>query len=274
MSERKVINKYYPPDFDPSKLPKGERPKNGQVTVRMMMPMSVRCLVCGEFIYKGKKFNSKKETVLDEEYCGVKVFRLYMKCPNCNSEFTIKTDPKNSDYIAEHGCSRNFEPWREKEAIVEEVKKKREEEEEGDAMKALENRTMDSKVEMDIIDALEEIKTLNARNSKITPDKLIEEYNKKFICQEEDLTENEIEELENVIFKGSANYVKRIAEENKDEPDPKRQKLDSQPEPSFKIFNTKPSSSSSPANSKPSIKPPLKPKIKIVPKKTNENEKK
>ena len=34
---------------------------------------------------------------------------------------------------------------------------KREEEEKGNAMKALENRTQDSKVEMDIMDALEEL---------------------------------------------------------------------------------------------------------------------
>jgi hypothetical protein len=42
MGERKVINKYYPPDFDPALVPKRKRPKNEQVKVRMMMPMSVR----------------------------------------------------------------------------------------------------------------------------------------------------------------------------------------------------------------------------------------
>jgi hypothetical protein len=34
-------------------------------------------------------------------------------------------------------------------------------------MRALENRTRESKIEMDILDGLDEIRSLNARNSKL-----------------------------------------------------------------------------------------------------------
>ncbi|KAF9269935.1 DUF572-domain-containing protein [Marasmius fiardii PR-910] len=163
MSERKVLNKYFPPDFDPDLIPRRKVPRNSQQVVRLMAPFSMRCNTCGEYIYKGKKFNARKETVEGEDYYGIKIFRFYIKCTLCSAEITFKTDPKNTDYAAEHGASRNFEPWREEAAEEEEDRLAKLEEEENNPMKALENRTIDSKREMDILDALQDIRARNAR---------------------------------------------------------------------------------------------------------------
>ncbi|RDB21543.1 Coiled-coil domain-containing protein 94 [Hypsizygus marmoreus] len=167
MSERKVLNKYFPPDFDPDLIPRRKQPKNSQQVVRLMAPFSMRCNTCGEYIYKGKKFNARKETVEGEDYYGIKIFRFYIKCTLCSAEITFKTDPKNTDYAAEHGASRNFEPWREEGAVEEEDRLAKLEEEENNPMKALENRTTDSKREMDILDALQDIRARNARNERV-----------------------------------------------------------------------------------------------------------
>lgn len=70
---------------------------------------------------------------------------------------------RNTDYVAEHGAARNFEPWRDNDAAQEEDKLSRLEEEENNPMAALENKAVDSKREMDILDALQELKTRNAR---------------------------------------------------------------------------------------------------------------
>lgn len=85
----------------------------------------------------------------------------------CSAEITFKTDPKNTDYAAEHGASRNFEPWREEKAVEEEDRLAKLEEEENNPMKVLENRTVDSKREMDILDALHDIRARNARNERM-----------------------------------------------------------------------------------------------------------
>ncbi|KAF9002007.1 DUF572-domain-containing protein [Cyathus striatus] len=167
MSERKVLNKYFPPDFDPDLIPRRKQPKNSQQVVRLMAPFSMRCNTCGEYIYKGKKFNARKETVDGEDYYGIKIFRFYIKCTLCSAEITFKTDPKNTDYAAEHGASRNFEPWRDEKAVEEEDRLAKLEEEENNPMKALENRTVDSKREMEILDALQDIRARNARNERV-----------------------------------------------------------------------------------------------------------
>ncbi|KAI5480377.1 CWC16 protein family protein [Pseudohyphozyma bogoriensis] len=163
MSERKVLNKYFPPNFDPSLIKRRKMPKDRQQVVRLMAPFSMRCTTCGEYIYKGKKFNARKETVEGEEYYGIKIFRFYIKCTQCSAEITFKTDPKNTDYVAEHGAARNFEPWREENPADEEDRLARLEEEENDPMAALESKALDSKREMDILDGLQELKSRNAR---------------------------------------------------------------------------------------------------------------
>ncbi|KAJ3054522.1 hypothetical protein HK097_001597 [Rhizophlyctis rosea] len=172
-SERKVLNKYFPPDFDPSKIPRRKMPKDQQHTVRLMTPFSMRCVRCGEYIYKGKKFNARKERVEGENYLGIQSYRFYIKCPVCSSEITFKTDYKNADYVAEHGAQRNFEPWRDDTAAEDSRKAERAQAEENNPMKALENRTLDSKREMDILDALDEIRTRNARNERVDADSLL-----------------------------------------------------------------------------------------------------
>eukprot|EP00981_Chlorochromonas_danica_P002478 scaffold474_cov169-Ochromonas_danica.AAC.13 len=156
MGERKVLNRYIPPDFDPSLLPKMKRDRKQMMEIRMMLPFSLRCKTCGEYMYRGTKFNSKKEDT--EEY--------YM-------------DPKNSDYECESGASRNFELWRDTQTIVEEDSKAKEEEEALDAMKALENRTLDNKMEMDVLDALDEIKAMNQKHNRVHADKVLESIQRR-----------------------------------------------------------------------------------------------
>merc|ERR1712232_129833 len=135
MAERKVLVKYYPPDFNPDKLIRNKRPKEKQDKVRMMLPFSIKCTCCGNYLYIGTKFTMRKETCLNEDYLGIKMSRFYLKCTYCVSEISIKTDPKNHDYICEAGATRNYEAWRDARAAEATLKELRQSEEEGNAMK-------------------------------------------------------------------------------------------------------------------------------------------
>lgn len=60
------------------------------VPVTPLETILCRCKTCGEYIYKGKKFNARKETVQNELYMGLPIFRFYIKCTRCLAEITFK----------------------------------------------------------------------------------------------------------------------------------------------------------------------------------------
>lgn len=86
MADRKVLVKYYPPDFDFDKLQQkkkalrvhqqqqkrrrgdvfdlpSKKHRNKIMNVRMMYPFTLKCGTCSEFVYVGTKFNSRVERV-------------------------------------------------------------------------------------------------------------------------------------------------------------------------------------------------------------------
>ncbi|CAG8900413.1 unnamed protein product [Penicillium egyptiacum] len=201
MAERKVLSKYYPPDFDPSAIASSSKRsrKDGKAesklsASRLMTPFSMKCTHCGEYIPKGRKFNSRKET-LAERYLSIPIYRFYIRCTRCSGEITFRTDPKSksermllplacmkliplidSDYQCERGAKRNFEVWRDEEdekyndeteeQTLDRLEREhgaKEEQLERDKMAELEDKMLDSKREMQVADALDEIRTRNAR---------------------------------------------------------------------------------------------------------------
>ncbi|KAI6072134.1 Coiled-coil domain-containing protein 94-like protein [Aix galericulata] len=194
-----------------------------------MAPFNMRCKTCGEYIYKGKKFNARKETVQNEVYLGLPIFRFYIKCTRCLAEITFKvkgaggsserwehgvcpypvgkglpnpaeaksqrvlmlsplcvslehdeglglTDPENTDYTMEHGATRNFQAEKLLEEEEKRMQKEREEEELNNPMKVLENRTKDSKLEMEVLENLQELKELNQRQANVDFEAMLRQY--------------------------------------------------------------------------------------------------
>ncbi|BAM41515.1 uncharacterized protein TOT_030000777 [Theileria orientalis strain Shintoku] len=147
MSERKVLNKYIPPDFDPDALRrhkkllkadgfgKKESPlaiklKYGDsklMNIRMMFPFTFRCEACRDFTYVGTKFNSRVQRLDNDTYLGIVKWRFFGKCPNCKHEIVFKTDPKNGDYTLESGGTRTYDAHRDEHLASEQLSKEQEE---------------------------------------------------------------------------------------------------------------------------------------------------
>jgi hypothetical protein len=210
MSERKVLNKYYPPDFDPSKIPRMKLPRNRQYTVRLMAPFNMRCVTCGEYIYKGKKFNARKEDVEGEDYLGIRIYRFYIKCTRCLQEISFKTDPRNTDYEIEVGATRNFMALKLAEEEAEREDEERKEDEATNPMKLLENRTKQSKQELERLESLEELRDLNRRQRSVDYDTMLSQFDTREAQMKlEAMQEEEDEKYVRSVFgvKGSKKII-------------------------------------------------------------------
>ncbi|CAG9791879.1 unnamed protein product [Diatraea saccharalis] len=213
MSERKVLNKYYPPDFDPSKIPRMKLAKNRQYTVRLMAPFNMRCATCGEYIYKGKKFNARKEDVENEDYLGIRIYRFYIKCTRCLQEISFKTDPKNTDYEIEAGATRNFMALKLAEEQAKREEEEQKEEEANNPMKLLEYRTEQSRQEIELLESLEELKELNRRQRTVDYEGMLKQYQPETEQERKTREEKEDNDFIKSIKFGSSSTNKVVAEE-------------------------------------------------------------
>lgn len=63
-----------------------------------------RCKTCGEYIYKGKKFNARKEDVEGEDYLGIRIYRFYIKVSLFNFYVCHIDTYKPDQEIIVHKC--------------------------------------------------------------------------------------------------------------------------------------------------------------------------
>ncbi|XP_062311803.1 probable splicing factor YJU2B [Osmerus eperlanus] len=122
MGERKGVNKYYPPDFDPAKHgslngyhnthPLRERAKKlsqGILVIRFEMPYNIWCDGCGNHIGMGVRYNAEKKKM--GNYYTTPIYRFRMKCHLCVNYIEMQTDPATCDYLIISGARRKEERW-------------------------------------------------------------------------------------------------------------------------------------------------------------------
>lgn len=197
MAERKVLNKYYPPDYDPSKIPKIKR-KNKQSDVRIMAPFNLRCSTCGNYIANATKFNAKKETVEDETYKNLMIYRFYIKCPRCMAPIIFRTDPKEKGYKVEHGATENFMALKMAERQAQEEAEAEEEGEKINPMQHLENRTKASKKQMEASEQIQQLRAIKYRHHTVNLDAIISDKRQESLETQAGTTDDKLAEDEQI----------------------------------------------------------------------------
>lgn len=121
MGERKGVNKYYPPDYDPRKgglnkflgthalRERANKIHLGILIIRFEMPYNIWCEGCKNHIGMGVRYNAEKKKV--GMYYTTPVYQFRMKCHLCDNYIEIKTDPANLDYEIISGARRQERRW-------------------------------------------------------------------------------------------------------------------------------------------------------------------
>lgn len=116
MADRKAVNKYYPPDWEPSKgsinrhkksHPLRDRARKldqGILIVRFEMPFNIWCLKCDNHIGMGVRYNAEKSKV--GQYYSSPIYKFRMKCHLCDNYIEIQTEPSKFDYIILSGARK------------------------------------------------------------------------------------------------------------------------------------------------------------------------
>ncbi|NWT35262.1 YJU2 factor, partial [Cardinalis cardinalis] len=157
--------KYYPPDFDPAKIPKLKLPKDRQYVVRLMAPFNMRV-------------GSWLDQPFPSSWSWGWLWAAWSRIPTLGGRAAVppQTDPENTDYTMEHGATRNFQAEKLLEEEEKRMQKEREEEELNNPMKVLENRTKDSKLEMEVLENLQELKELNQRQANVDFEAMLKQH--------------------------------------------------------------------------------------------------
>lgn len=174
-AERKAVNKYYPPEFDPNKHksinkfrkshPLRERARKlsqGILIIRFELPYNIWCNGCNNHIGMGVRYNAEKSKT--GTYYSTPVYKFRMKCHLCDNHFEMQTDPANLDYIILSGARRQENRWdpTENEQVVPEesskIKKLA-----TDAMFKLEHKIEDQNKSKLLVPVLEQLQDLQSR---------------------------------------------------------------------------------------------------------------
>ncbi|KAJ2771960.1 Protein saf4 [Coemansia nantahalensis] len=120
MAERRAVNKYYPPDWDPDRgsanAHVGQHPlrararklDEGILVVRFELPFGVWCGGCGALLAAGVRFNAEKKQI--GSYHSTPIWSFRMKCRECPGWLEIHTNPKDAAYDVVRGARRKAEP--------------------------------------------------------------------------------------------------------------------------------------------------------------------